>query len=716
MKSPSITSLRKQTPINKSDNIYDLQKINFTYMKFKLSLIFSLFYFSFALSQSPGGIAQPDVWGKVIKNVAPAGTFQYKDFSKNNKTITVGGTLTPSLFNFNYSYSYNASSFVSFLSKIESLKDATIFIVTRPVATSNPTDKQALMNSDWNPSLLAPTGTVPVGAINEQSFKFTTTTFDKTGLTLTYPSASNARPPARINTLIWHSFNSKKIVNSYGVNGESAVFVGKAFTDAINFEGEIPEFIIYRKALNDKEKARVESYLALKYGITLQPAVNYYQSKSEIYWHKANNSLFGNRIMGLGRDSNTALYQRQSISSDDIDPLKKLTFWAGTFATDNYLNTTFIEDLNFVTIGDNNASETPNTILKNGIRKINRIWLTEIFGESAPNLNTSLKYKADPSIALLPDEAFWLLIDRDATNTTASNFNGNNVELFQLPSIAGGYATFNNLKWANSNTKYNQFTFGVGPKMIITAVPVPMACDDLIGQVNFTIKGGLPSFTVNIHGTDNPYNQQFTQFNRDFSQGLSKGSYLVTITDNTGYSQTANFTITPIPGMSLKLGPDQQILSGKTVSFDAAKDITSTDELSYAWFFIPAVGPADTLPFATTPSITAIVTQEGVYKCVVLNNTTGCSIQDDVFVSFRIENSSVVFPNPSDGIFTVKIDLNASKDINILIYDALGKTLIEDNKIGLDQFRANYELLTTGTYFVKITTNDYTATHQLIIN
>jgi Secretion system C-terminal sorting domain len=715
MKSPSITNLSKQISINKSDYIYDLQKINFTYMKFKLSIIFSLFYFSFAFCQSPGGIAQPDAWGKVIKNTAPAGTFQYKDFSKKNKTITINGTLNPSLFNFNYSYTYNPSSFVSFLSKIESLKDATIFIVTRPVATGNPTDKLALMNSDWNPSLLAPAGTVSAGDVNEQSFKFTTTTFDKTGLTLTYPSSSNARPPARINTLIWHSFNSKKIVNSYGVNGESTVYVGKSFTDALNFQGEIPEFIIYRKALNDKEKARVESYLALKYGITLQPAVNYYQSKSEIYWHKANNSLFGNRIMGLGRDSNTALYQRQSISSDDTGSLKKLTFWTGTFAADNYLNTAFIEDLNFVTIGDNNASESPNTILKNGIKKINRIWLTENFGESVSNLNTNLKYKTDPSITLQPDEAFWLLIDRGATNTTASNFNGTNVALFQLPTIAGGYATFNNLKWANSTTKYNQFTFGVGPKMIITAVPVPMACDDSIGQVNFTIKGGLPSFTVNIHGTDNPYNQQFTQFNRDFSQGLSKGSYLVTITDNTGYSQTANFTVTPIPDMSLSLGPNQQILTGKTVTFDAAKNITSTDVITYAWFFIPTVGQADALPFATTPAITATVTQEGTYKCVVLNNTTGCSIQDEVLISFRIENSSVVFPNPSDGKFTVKIDLNGSKDINILIFDVLGKTLIEDNQTGLDQYQADYELKIAGTYFVKITTKDYTAIHQLII-
>jgi len=49
MKSPLTTSLRKQTPISKSDTIYDRQKINFTYMKHYLSflcLLCSLFLFS----------------------------------------------------------------------------------------------------------------------------------------------------------------------------------------------------------------------------------------------------------------------------------------------------------------------------------------------------------------------------------------------------------------------------------------------------------------------------------------------------------------------------------------------------------------------------------------------------------------------------------------------------------------------------------------------
>lgn len=680
-------------------------------MKKVLPIFFSVFIYTMVFSQAPGGIAQPDVWARVIKNTSPA-TFQYKDFGKGNKSITVGGILTPSLFNFNYSYSYNASSFVSFLSKIESLKEATIFIVSKPAIPTNPTDKQALMNSDWIPS-------VPTTELNEQSFKFTTTTFNKSGLNLNYPSASGARPPSRINTLIWHSFNSRKIVNSYGANGESNVYVGKTFTGAVNFEGDIPEFIIYRKALNDKEKGRVESYLALKYGITLQPAVNYYNSKNEIFWHKENNAIFGNRIFGLGRDSNTALYQRQSNSADDNDVAKKLTFWTGSFLADNYLNTTYIDDHNFVTIGDNNGNEIPTTVLNNGIKKINRTWLTENFGQSAHNLNTNLKYKADPSITLLPNEAFWLLIDRDANNTAASDFNGANVEVFQVPSITAGYVTYNNLKWATNTTKYNQFTFGVGPKMLITAIPVAMACSALNGIVDFTIKGGLPNFTVNIHGTDNIFNQQFLQSSRNFSQVLPIGSYLVTITDSTGYAQTATFKITPTPEMLLNLGADQQVVSGSTITFNAATSITAPN-VTYEWFFLPSIGPASNSPFETTPTVNITVTEAGIYKCIALNNTTNCSIQDEVLITLkpalRKEISSFVYPNPSDGKFTLKINLDETKEVNVFISDVSGKILVEDNFSGFAENLKEYQIKTPGVYFVKITAKDYTTTHKIMIN
>jgi len=90
--------------------------------------------------------------------------------------------------------------------KLEKLKEATIFIVNLPTPPSDPTLKYALMNTDWNSSIPNVSGSV-----NEQSFKFSTSTFEKEVLSITYPSGSSVRPNGRINTLLWHNFNTKKI-------------------------------------------------------------------------------------------------------------------------------------------------------------------------------------------------------------------------------------------------------------------------------------------------------------------------------------------------------------------------------------------------------------------------------------------------------------------------------------------------------------------------
>ncbi|WP_284653273.1 T9SS type A sorting domain-containing protein [Flavobacterium terrisoli] len=684
-------------------------------MKRKLSLLLSVCGLSYVFSQSPGGVSQAEIWSKVIKDPSPATTFRYKDHSRNNKAITLGAgtTLQQSLLNYNYSYTYNSNSFVSFLSKVESMKDATVFMVSQPLPPSNPSDLQALMSTAWNSS-------VPVasGAVNEQAFRLSTATFDKNNLNLPYPTASGSRPNARLNTLVWHNFNSKKIVNSYGVNGESDVLVGKAFNGAINFQGEIPEFIVYRKALNQKEKWRVESYLAIKYGITLEAGVNYYNSKNEIVWHKENNPLFGNRIFGLGKDSNSALNQKQAVSAHDANPLKKMIFWTGDsgLLDDNYANTAYIEDQSFLLMGDNNGAETPNTVLNNGIKKINRVWLTEKFGPSTHNLVTHLKYKKDPSVTLLPDEAFWLLIDRNAGNNVVSDFNGGNVDAYQVTSFTGGYAEYNDLKWSSPTTTYNQFTFGVGPKMVVFATVQPMACNGTIGTVDFVIRGGQPIFAVNIHGTDNAYNQQFFQPERDFSFGLTVGSYAVTVTDASGYTQTTNFTVTPIPGMLLELGPTQMLALGDSATLNAAANIT-VPNVSYAWYFTPVGQLPNNIVISTDPSI--VVTDGGNYTCKVLNNSTGCFVEDSVTIIYDAElrpSFSQVYPNPTSGHFTVNVDFNEIKDVSIIIYDVTGKTLINEYFNGEDHYQKDYDLTTSGIYFVAISAKDYVTTHKLIIN
>src|SRR5690606_5621208 len=83
----------------------------------------------------------------------------------------------------------------------------------------------------------------------------------------------------------------------------------------LDFSGNFPEFISFPRELNSNERNRVDSYLALKYGLTLARRVLYRNSRNIVFWHTENNRVFHTRVFGMGRDNVSGLNQLQSEST-----------------------------------------------------------------------------------------------------------------------------------------------------------------------------------------------------------------------------------------------------------------------------------------------------------------------------------------------------------------------------------------------------------------
>ena len=58
----------------------------------------------------------------------------------------------------------------------------------------------------------------------------------------------------------------------------------KSIVISESFQGGIAEIIVYDKLLNRKQINKIESYLAIKYGISLPLTSNYYNSNGGIIW------------------------------------------------------------------------------------------------------------------------------------------------------------------------------------------------------------------------------------------------------------------------------------------------------------------------------------------------------------------------------------------------------------------------------------------------
>ncbi|MDR1339122.1 MAG: T9SS C-terminal target domain-containing protein, partial [Prevotellaceae bacterium] len=84
------------------------------------------------------------------------------------------------------------------------------------------------------------------------------------------------------------------------------------------FTGYIPEFIAYNRLLNPLERSRVDSYLAVRYGLSLP--VSYIGSNEQLLWDYAGNTDFNNRITAIYRDDASGLYQRESATSYEEGP------------------------------------------------------------------------------------------------------------------------------------------------------------------------------------------------------------------------------------------------------------------------------------------------------------------------------------------------------------------------------------------------------------
>lgn len=79
--------------------------------------------------------------------------------------------------------------------------------------------------------------------------------------------------------------------------------------------GEIGEAIMYNDTLDATERQRVESYLAIKYGITLPKNYLLSDGTTTVY-NRTTNPNYVYNIAGIGRDNLSGLDQRQSVSSN----------------------------------------------------------------------------------------------------------------------------------------------------------------------------------------------------------------------------------------------------------------------------------------------------------------------------------------------------------------------------------------------------------------
>jgi len=223
--------------------------------------------------------------------------------------------------------------------------------------------------------------------------------------------------------------------------------IGDLVDNNESFNGHITEVIYYPWNLSTLERSKVQSYLAIKYGITLDQTVatDYIASDATVIWNATTNAAYNNDIAGIGTDEISALTQKQtkSVNTDAI-----VTIGLGSIDATNAANAnTFTADKNFLVWGNDNVS---TAVVNTGIpssfsEKIIRNWLVNETGAVG---NTLVQIPNSAVAGFTNTTALQLFVADDAGFTT---------NLVAIPLVQNGAnweatVDFNGVKY---------FTFGI---------------------------------------------------------------------------------------------------------------------------------------------------------------------------------------------------------------------------------------------------------------
>ena len=217
------------------------------------------------------------------------------------------------------------------------------------------------------------------------------------------------------------------------------------FSNNRAFDGLLGEIIHYSNNLSATETLKINSYLAIKYGITLDQTSpnNYLATDGTVIWDATTAGAYNKNIFGIGRDDLTALHQQisKSVNADGIITLSTDT----DFTANNASHATITNDLNYLLVADNGLNTQFDTYISGfALYHMNRIWKVQKTGSAIASVNIKLD-NTDADYLLLSTDAVFDSSDTKIPITTDAFLN--------IPLENNMYFTFgNSICYENGST------------------------------------------------------------------------------------------------------------------------------------------------------------------------------------------------------------------------------------------------------------------------
>ncbi|MHB1195206.1 MAG: LamG-like jellyroll fold domain-containing protein [Lutibacter sp.] len=270
-------------------------------------------------------------------------------------------------------------------------------------------------------------------------------------------------------------------------------WIGRNYGIQGSLNGRVAEIMTFAQRVPDADRPKIETYLAIKYGITLGATIaekNYVNSAGTVIWNITTNVGFNYNIAGIGKDDSSDLNQKQSKS---INNTNEVTIGLGVIAATNSANTNeFTNNKDFLVWGCDDGPFTgtsANTVtiasgITTSLTRIDRKWKIVETGIDVENIYISIPSNAFSGFAKLAEEEYVLIVSDDASFS-----NGNIIDVVPIKSDGnGGLQTWYDF----DGTKF--FTFGKAPKLTGARAVNIAAGDYLVGE--YALNLNINAFTI----------------------------------------------------------------------------------------------------------------------------------------------------------------------------------------------------------------------------
>lgn len=464
------------------------------------------------------------------------------------------------------------------------------------------------------------------------------------------------------------------------------------------YNGLVPEVIVFNRNLSYHERLQVESYLALKYGVSLnqENPVSYVNSQSEVIWDADLNLKYPNNIAGVGRDDRSGLNQQTS-ESLQTPGLMKITL----------ANTP--NDNTFLIWGDD-GNEPNFTDSDNEVRSLDKNWKINAFKSSNTTVSVEANVLSLSEInPLSTNETYWLMVDKTGTGTYPAG-KTSYVPCSPMASTRGTIH-FDKVVFDRDSSGSDVFTLLAAPLLFTKSAVVGATCiQTTSGKIQTDIVGGTAPYHIQVQGIDNTSFQTSLSTSSQTAtfEGMEQGAYTLKATDANGqvYNETVRLTNQHVWTNTLETS--YTLHKGQTLELDASKGMP-VNNFTYQW---------------KTPDGTSIqdekiaISEAGKYLLSVTDGQ-GCNATSEVKVkqlgASALKNAEL-FPNPvTNGWFAVRISLDRTADVHLSISDLSGRVVKEADLKNQDYYWYDGYISASGTFLVTLTTSTSKETFKLIV-